>query len=145
MFLSDCEIYNYEICRTRWCMRICWRLLQMNRCAKESAVTESPQIQVSLILEFPAAKEMRLNIIIPKLCEIEIVWFSDGILRLHLQFLCSESLPDLRLIRTGFSLFLSVYSGQYFNSTIRHNKTDYFILSYIFLYSLKLFSAYSWI
>ena len=45
----------------------------MNRCTKESASTDSPKIQVSLILEFLVAKEMRLNVTILKLYEIEIV------------------------------------------------------------------------
>jgi len=46
--------------------------------AQESAVTDSPQIQVSLILEFPVAKEMRLNLIIPKSYGIEIVGLAMG-------------------------------------------------------------------
>ena len=45
---------------------------------KNSEDTENPQIQVSLILEFPVTKEMRLKVVIPKLYGIEIVGVATG-------------------------------------------------------------------
>jgi hypothetical protein len=50
----------------------------MNRCTKESTDTESPKIQVSLILEFSAVKEMSLNVVTPKFYRREIVGLTTG-------------------------------------------------------------------